>query len=243
MPTQPTRFLTAEWRHLLMLNFEIAPERIEPFVPRGVEIDFWNGRTFVSVVGFRFLRTSVLGVPIPFHRNFDEINLRFYVRRKAEDGWRRGVVFIKEIVPRRMISLVARVAYNENYVTRRMRSEFILPAAKSTGRVGYAWKKNGRWNRLAATIAGEPLATVPGSEEAFISEHYWGYAKQRDGGTVEYAVEHAPWRVWGGCELEYDCDVGVEYGDVFTDVLTGNLSSTFVADGSAVVVRRGRRIE
>jgi len=243
MPTHSRRFLTAEWRQLLMLNFEIAPERIEPFVPRGVELDFWNGKTFVSLVGFRFLNTSVLGMPIPFHRNFDEINLRLYVRRKAEQGWRRGVVFIKEIVPRWLVSLVARVAYNENYVTRRMWNEFIPPTAESPGRVGYAWKKNGRWNQLAATIAGEPRTTSPDSEDAFITEHYWGYAQQRDGGTVEYQVEHPGWRVWRTSDLDCDFDARAEYGDSFADVLARKPSSAFVADGSAVVVRRGRRIE
>jgi uncharacterized protein YqjF (DUF2071 family) len=226
-----------------MLNFEIAPETIEPFVPRGVELDYVNGTTFVSLVGFQFLRTNVLGVPVPFHRNFSEINLRLYVRRQAEGGWRQGVVFVKEIVPRRLVSLVARVAYNENYVTRKMRGTLIEPTPQSIGRVGYAWKKNGRWNRFAATIAGEPLAAKPGSEEAFISEHYWGYTQQRDGGTVEYEVEHAPWRVWPAHELEYDCDVKAEYGADFADLLAGKPSSAFVADGSAVVVRRGRRID
>ena len=243
MPTKTRRFLTADWRHLLMVNFEIAADRIEPFVPRGVELDYLNGKTFCQPGRLPFLRTSVLGIPVPFHRNFSEINLRLYVRRKAEGGWRQGVVFVKEIVPRRLVSLVARVVYNENYVTRKMRGTLIQPGPESIGKVGYAWKTNGRWNRLAATIAGEPSAAKPGSVEAFISEHYWGYTRQRDGGTVEYEVEHAPWRVWPTHDLEYDCDIKAEYGVDFADVLTGKPSSAFVADGSAVVVRRGRSIK
>src|SRR6185295_273969 len=109
-------FLTAEWRHLVMLNYEIDPAILRRFVPRGTELDAWNGKTFVSLVGFLFLNTRVMGLPIPFHENFEEINLRFYVRRKADEGWRRGVVFIKEIVPRAAIAWVARWLYNENYV-------------------------------------------------------------------------------------------------------------------------------
>ncbi|HTO08358.1 MAG TPA: DUF2071 domain-containing protein, partial [Myxococcota bacterium] len=114
-------FLTAEWRDLAMLNYEIDPAVLEPRVPAGTELDAWSGRTFVSVVGFRFLRTRVLGVPVPYHVDFDEVNLRFYVRRKSGADWRRGVVFVKEIVPRRAIALVARVAYAENYVAHPMR--------------------------------------------------------------------------------------------------------------------------
>ena len=242
MSERAGRFLTAEWRHLLMLNFEIGPEMLRPYVPRGTELDSWNGRTIVSVVGFRFLYTKLLGLPIPFHRNFDEVNLRFYVRRKAADGWRQGVVFIKEIVPRWMVSCVARTVYNENYVTRRMRRQLLLPTPGVSGRVRYEWKNEGRWNHIAATIGGEPSLAVEGSEEKFISEHYWGYTRQRDGGTVEYEVEHAPWRVWQAEDVEFDCDAKAQYGADFALALSRKPSSAFVAEGSPIVVRKGRRI-
>src|SRR5918996_5117390 len=119
-------FLTAEWRDLVMLNYEVDPQVLARRVPPGTELDIWQGRALVSVVGFRFLRTRVLGLPIPFHRDFEEVNLRFYVRRQAEDGWRRGVVFIKEIAPRWAIATVARVVYNENYAARPMRHRIEL---------------------------------------------------------------------------------------------------------------------
>jgi uncharacterized protein YqjF (DUF2071 family) len=90
---EPGPFLTAEWRDLAMLNYEIDAAVLRPFVPAGTELDAWGGRTFVSVVGFRFLGTRVRGVPVPGHRDFEELNLRFYVRRVADDGPRRGVVF------------------------------------------------------------------------------------------------------------------------------------------------------
>src|SRR5262245_60741200 len=121
------RFLTAEWRHLVMLNYEIDPAALRARVPAGTELDSWNGKTFVSLVGFRVLRTRVLGVPVLFHRSsigkgisrtswgsFEEVNLRFYVRRRAPEGWRRGVVFVKEIVPKAAVAAVARWVYNEN---------------------------------------------------------------------------------------------------------------------------------
>jgi len=242
MPTHTGRFLTAEWRYLLMLNFEVDPSLVAPYVPRGTEIDFWNGKTFVSLVGFRFLSTRVLGMPIPFHRDFDEINLRFYVSRREGDELRRGVVFIKEIVPRGMISCVARTVYNENYVTRRMRHELQIPASDTPGRVQYEWRHQGQWNRIGATFAGEPTFARPDSEETFITEHYRGYTRQRDGGTIEYEVQHPTWRVWQATDLIVDGAVSVEYGGEFATVLAQTPSSAFVADGSAIVVHRGRRI-
>lgn len=242
MSSTPTRFLTAEWRWLLMANYEIAPEILQPYLPAGVELDPFQGRNYVSMVGFRFLNTRVLGIPIPFHRNFDEINLRFYVRRRVEDGWRRGVVFIKEIVPRWMISGVACALYQENYVARRMRSRVAIPGPECHGLVEYEWQEQLRWNRLTATFSGEPVLCLPESEESYITEHYWGYTRQRNGGTAEFQVEHPPWRVWGARSFEFDCDIRGAYGEVFVPVLSASPHSAFVAEGSAIGVRWGKRI-
>ena len=239
------RFLTAEWRWLVMLNYEVDPGLLEPLVPAGTTLDSWRGRTLVSMVGFRFLRTRVLGVPIPFHQNFDEVNLRFYVRRRTPEGEeRRGVVFVSEIVPRAAIAWVARVFYNENYRALPMRHEVTLPIAPgaSGGFARYEWKYGRRYHHLSASVSGEPADRPEDSEERFITEHYWGYAAQPDGSTVEYQVEHPVWRVWSADEAEFDCDVGAVYGAGFVEPLAGAPSSAFVADGSPVVVRKGRKL-
>lgn len=230
-------FLTAEWRHLAMLNYEIEPAILAPFVPAGTELDSWSSKTFVSMVGFRFFDTRVLGVPIPFHRDFEEVNLRFYVRRKADDGWRRGVVFIKEIVPRAAIALFARKFYNEPYIA--------LPMAHrvDSGSVEFSWRFNGRSNSLKVVTRGEPQDLREGSEAEFITEHYWGHTAQRDGSTLEYRVEHPRWRVWEAHEARLDCDVEELYGEQFVAALSGNPSSTFLAEGSAVSVSKGARLD
>jgi hypothetical protein len=237
-------FLTAEWRRLAMLNYEIDPAVLRPFVPRGAELDTWNNRHFASVVGFLFLKTRVLGLPIPFHRDFEEINLRFYVRRRVEGGWRRGVVFIKEIVPRWAIATVARVVYNENYDARRMRHRIDLNdgTIAPNGSVEYSWRDCGSWHHLCAKTAGEAQPLVEGSEEEFITEHYWGYAAQRDGGCVEYRVEHPRWHVWRTSEADFECDVKRVYGRQFVECLSAKPASAFVADGSAVIMRNGVKI-
>jgi uncharacterized protein YqjF (DUF2071 family) len=238
----PGKFLTAEWRHLAMLNYEMEPALVRPHVPRGTELDVWNGKILVSVVGFLFLNTRVLGLPMPFHRNFEELNLRCYVRRRGPEGWRRGVVFIKEIVPRRAIAALARWLYNEQYVALPMRHTLSSSTSESSSRVEYAWRHRGRWNRLAAQTTGELHMITPGSEEEFITEHYWGYTAQRDGACLEYQVEHPPWRVRQVRESVLDCDAAELYGPEFGAVLSGQPSSAFVAEGSAVIVRRGVRI-
>jgi uncharacterized protein YqjF (DUF2071 family) len=239
-----SKFLTAEWRHLVMINYEVDPSILRPYVPRGVELDTWNDRNFLSVVGFLFLNTRVLRLPIPFHRDFEEINLRFYVRRRAPEGWRRGVVFIKEIVPRRAIATVARVAYNENYVARPMshRIDMNSGTIAPDGTVEYAWRDGRSRHRLVAKTTGEARPLVEGSEEEFITEHFWGYAAQRDGGSMEYQVEHPRWRVWRTTEAAFECDVNKVYGRRFVEFLRANPASAFVANGSEIAVRKGKRV-
>jgi uncharacterized protein YqjF (DUF2071 family) len=242
--TQTKIFLTAEWKHLAMLNYEIEPAALRALVPAGTELDTWNGQTFVSMVGFMFLRTRVLGLPIPFHQNFEEVNLRFYVRYKSSAGWRRGVVFIKEIVPRWAIATVARVVYNENYQALPMRHALDLEngTIKTAGTVEYGWRHRGQWHHLRVKTTGESQALITGSEEEFITEHYWGYAAQKDDGCVEYQVEHPPWRVWQVSEHTLHCDVESLYGKPYVEALSGKASSAFVAEGSPIIVRKGCRI-
>jgi uncharacterized protein len=237
-------FLTAEWRHLAMLNYEIDPRALRARVPPGTELDSWNGRTFVSMVGFRFLNTRLLGVPVPFHRDFEEVNLRFYVRRKNEEGWRRGVVFVKEIVPRWAIAAVARLCYGERYAALPMRHQLDLAGDPTTGdgAARYEWSWRGEWNQLSLRSTGQAALPERGSQAEFITEHYWGYAHQRSRATVEYRVEHPPWRVWQVSEATLRCDVRSLYGPEFVEGLSGKCSSAFLADGSAVTVYRGARL-
>jgi uncharacterized protein YqjF (DUF2071 family) len=242
----PRPFLTAAWRYLAMLNYEVDPALLRPLVPAGTELDAWEGLTLASVVGFRFLDTRVLGAPIPFHRDFDEVNLRFYVRRRADEGaWRRGVVFVKEIVPRLAIAAVARACYNEPYVALPMRHRLDMSGAAEgrTGSVAYEWRYAGHWHGLAVETDGAAFPIEPGSEEEFVTEHYWGYTAQRDGGCKEYQVEHPRWNVWRAAAARLDCDVASVYGPGFAAFLAGRPRSAFVADGSAVTVYAGVRIE
>ena len=234
-------FLTAEWRSLVMLNYALDPALLQPLVPAGTELDAWGGVTYASIVGFLFRRTRVLGIPIPFHRDFEELNLRFYVRRKGPEGWRRGVVFVKEVVPRMAIAAVARWIYGENYVALPMRHRVEL-AAETGGSVEYGWRAGGRWASVRAEVRGPARPLAEGSEEEFITEHYWGYARQRGDGCVEYQVEHPRWNVWRAESAVLDCDAAALYGPAFAEPLSAPPRSALVADGSPVIVRRGRRI-
>ncbi len=169
------------------------------------------------------------------------MNLRFYVRRRAPEGWRRGVVFIREFVPRKLIAIVARHFYNEPYLALPMRHALELENGRlrGGGSVEYAWRHRGRWNSMRAVTVGVASAPIEGSAEEFITEHYWGYTAQRNGGCVEYKVEHARWNLWQAREAVLDCDVASLYGVEFVKPLGAPPESAFVADGSPVIVSSG----
>ena len=177
-------FLTAEWRHLAMLNYRVPMQLLEPFVPRGTELDLWQDVAYVSVVGFMFYDTRVLGIPVPCHRSFEEVNLRMYVRHGANGELRRAVVFIRELVPRRAIATVARVAYNEPYRVVPMRSTVPDTSGEAPGQLAYEWRTGETWEHLGAIASGGAAVPAPDSEASFVTGHFWGYTRQRDGGTV-----------------------------------------------------------
>ena len=235
-------FLTAEWRHLAMLNYEVDPALLLPFVPAGTELDCWGGRVFVSLVGFRFLKTRLRGfVPIPLHSDFDEVNLRFYVRRKVAGEVRRGVVFVREIVPRWAIAYVARTFYSENYIALPMEHE-IRPVGDHGLRVEYRWRSAKAWSGISVETDGAAEAPGENSIERFIAEHYWGYAAQTDGGCMEYRVTHPSWKVWQVRQSAFVGDAEKTYYKEFAAVLTGKPHSAFLAEGSAVNVIQGQRL-
>ncbi|HXX43244.1 MAG TPA: DUF2071 domain-containing protein [Candidatus Acidoferrales bacterium] len=234
-------FLSAEWRNLVMLNYEVAPSLLQRYVPAGTELDSFERRTFISLVGFRFLRTKLFGaVSIPFHANFDEVNLRFYVRREIGGDVRRGVVFIREIVPRAAIALVARLVYGEKYSAFPMRHS--IKAAGSNGVVRYEWRLDGQWCGIEAQLSGYPAPAREGSLEQFITEHYWGYSATRGRGALEYHVSHVPWRVWASGNAGFHGDADALYGPELGAIIRRPPDSAFVADGSPVLVFSGKRI-
>jgi len=226
-----TPFLTAAWRDLLLLNWRVDPALLQPRVPAGTELDPWDGAHWVSLVGFRFLGLAVKGVPALGHRDFPEINLRFYVRREVDGEVRRGVVFLRELTPRRMVEWVARAVYNEPYQTLPMRS------AVSETQTQYELQQAGEWQGMAARATGGWRG--PNPMEEFLIEHYWGYNRQTNGGTMEYEVTHSRWQTRPAGLAQFDLDLESLYGPEWGAALAGNPDAVVLADGSDVAVFSG----
>lgn len=234
-------FLTAEWRDLAIMNYEIAPSVLAPLAPAGTELDAWRGVACVSLVGFRFLRTRLVGLPVPGHAAFPEVNLRFYVRRRVAGEWRRGVVFIREVVARRAVALVARWRYNEPYEVHPMRYAVERDSGGVARWARYEWRSGGAWAGISLAVRSALATPGDDAEETFITEHHWGYTRQRDGSTVEYHVEHPRWRV-AQAEGTLEGPVREAYGGAFAEALSAPARSAFYAEGSAVSVSWPERL-
>jgi uncharacterized protein len=233
-------FLKAEWRKLAFANYEVPPQVLAPYLPFGTELDFWEDRCYVSLVGFMFMDTRLLGIPVPYHINFEEVNLRFYVRRLEKGGWKRGVVFIKEIVPRRALALVANILYGEKYEARKMVHYWELNDADLS--VSYQWQLGREWQSFRVTAVKELTDIVAGSEEEFITEHYWGYARASNTRTTEYEVRHPKWQKYDVLDFRIRVDFEKLYGKEFRFLNSQPPRSVMLAEGSGVTVESGRRL-
>jgi uncharacterized protein len=229
-------FLRAKWERLAFFNYAVDPMILAPYVPYGTELDLWEERCLVSVVGFMFLDVAVLGLKIPFHTNFEEVNLRFYVKRWENNEWKRGVVFIKEIVPKAAITFVANTLYKENYQTNLMRHSWT--DLENEMNVKYEWKlRNGLWNFIEIHADQIKSPILVGSDIEFITEHYWGYAQVSARQTNEYNVEHPRWTHHKVQSFKVNIDFESNYGKTFAHLHHLEPSSVMLASGSEILVK------
>lgn len=219
-----------------MINYEINPQILAPHLPAYTELDTFNNKTFVSVVGFMFNDCKVFGLRWPFHTSFEEVNLRFYVKHFDGVVWKRGVVFVSEIVPRPAIAFMANKLYHEHYSSKAMQHE--ITVLQDEIAISYKWKHRKKWNNISLTANASFHDIKPESEEEFIFEHYWGYNKYNATTTVEYGVEHIRWQVSEVKNWNLDCDTASLYGEEFVPFLSAKPSSVFLAKGSEVVIRK-----
>jgi uncharacterized protein len=234
-------FLKAEWRKLSIANYIIDSDKLTKYIPYGTELDLWNEKCFVSLVGFMFKNTKLLGIRIPFHVDFEEVNLRFYVKRFENGKWKRGVVFIKEIVPKRALSIVANTVYSEKYET--MPMSHIWSENENNRLVEYKWRKQGFENTFQIQASLERYEIPPNSETEFITEHYWGYAKVNEGKSNEYEVTHPRWEVYKVENYEINVDFAVVYSKDFDFLNSMKPHSVMLAEGSQITVESKKVIK
>jgi len=228
-------FLTARWSNLAILTYEVPPALLTPHLPSGLELDGRGGSAFASLVAFDFEDTRVRGVAWPGFRRFPEINLRFYVRQ----GNRRGVVFVREFVPRPLVSWLARALYNEPYLVAPIESGVAEDGAAMVTTRRLRW----RGRSHAIDVTGNKPAVRPGedTEAHFFKEHQWGFGRDRRSRTLVYEVRHPLWDVYPVRSWSLDFDWAQVYGPEWGFLSAHEPASVVLAAGSAVsVYPRGR---
>lgn len=227
-------FLKAKWEQLIMANYAVDPAVLTPYLPAGVNIDLFEGKAYVSLVGFLFKDTKLFNIPIPWFGTFEEINLRFYVSRVENGKLKRGVVFINETIPYPIVAWVANKLYKEHYTV--VETKHIMEKSNNEQTIKYEWLLNKKWNRIAVKANTEAKQMEKGSLQQFIFEHYYGYTKASDTHTEEYRLQHPSWLVNNVIDYDIDCDFSQMYGDAFANLTHAAPDTVFLAEGSAVAI-------
>ena len=223
-------FLTAEWNYLINITYAVEPSVLLPYLPKGLNLDTIDGKAFVSFVAFEFNDVKVKGIKIPFHRSFPEINLRFYVNKNGK----RGVVFIKEFVPKYFVALVANKMYNEPYSARKMNHS--QEKSESELLVKHSFCVNSEWFNIGVTVENKPYIPSNNSLEHFFKEHEIGFGKDKKGNTLEYKVEHPVWEIYPIKNINSTVCFGKIYGSAWAFLDSEKPFNTLLAKGSAIKV-------
>lgn len=226
-------FLKANWENLIMANYEVDPAILAPYLPKGLELDFFENKTYVSLVGFMFKKTSLFGVPIPFFGSFEEINLRFYVQKIEGKKIKKGVVFINETVPFKIVAILANKLYKEHYTSIPTKNTIDIAEHKQ---INYQWKLHEKWNAITVKSDIQPYPLAPSSMEEFIFERYFGFTKLSPLSSQEYRIHHPKWNTHKILSYSIDCDFRSMYGNVFSGLNHQAPSSIIIAEGSQVRV-------
>lgn len=225
-------FLKARWENIVMINYEVDARILYPYLPYGVELDSFENKVFISLVGFKFLKSSIFGIPMPLFGSFDEVNLRFYVKRIERNELKRGVVFISEIVPNKIVALLANILYKEHYSTAKMQSS--IDIENDIKNIKYSWQLNKDAYSISASFENRGEIIENNSLEEFIYEHYYGYIKVSDKETWEYKVNHPRWQTNEVKRCLINCDFEKMYGKDFSFLNLQKPFSIYNAVGSAV---------
>jgi len=234
-----TNFLEANWENLIMANYPVPEEVLEAYLPSGCELDLFKGSAYVSLVGFMFRNTRLFKIPIPLLGTFEEINLRFYVKRTEGGKVKRGVVFVNETIPYKAVAWVANKLYKEHYTAIPTRNTLV--ETKTNKQINYQWQINKLWNNIYVEASANKELMMEGSFEEFIFEHYYGYTKIDTRKTVEYEVAHPRWDLNRVSEYNINCSFDKMYGEAFKFLNQAEPDSVFLAEGSPVAVRWKRR--
>lgn len=223
-------FLTAEWKNLVLFNFAVPDEVLKPYLPKDCTLDYWNGSAYISFVAFQFLNTRVLNIKWPGFTHFPEINLRFYIKHHG----RRGVCFIREYVPSKLVAQIARSLYHEPYLATPIKAHIEQQSSEIKAR--YEITKYDSIYSAQVIASPEPIQCSIDSEAHFFKEHELGVGKDPQGQTYKYEVHHPVWKTFKIKSYNLNLHWHSLYGEGFSFLQDRQANSVFFAEGSEIKV-------
>jgi hypothetical protein len=236
-------FITAHWSDIAVINYEADPQLLRRFLPAGLELARYSDHHLLSLVSFRYRDTRMGGVRVPFYGQFIELYLGFFAQHERRNEIHRGWVFIKKIVPGRVIAATGRILYNEEYIRRPMRELIEHGTQQRPYRVRYEWKDGGSWHGLEVRASAlNPQSPAEGSVEHYVTQNYGAFAKTKRGGTIEFPADHPTWDVWPSEYASLDGDAERIFDADIAGVLKAPHHSAFIASGSHVSLGKATSI-
>jgi uncharacterized protein YqjF (DUF2071 family) len=237
------KFVTGRFRHIILLNYAVDPTLLASRLPPQTELDFHDGRTYLSLVGLQSSALKVYGLPLPLYQEHAQVNLRFYVRHRIEGTrWRHGVVFINQIIPHRFIAWSVRWLFHETVISRQIDAE-IAKNSRGLNQVEYRWQPGQQHCYIRTAFHGGDGDMVPAADRDFFAERYWGYRALGDGGCFAYNFVHPEWKTYRGRVADTSAEVDDFYGPPFSGILNRPPDSAFVCSGSKISLAWGHRLQ
>jgi uncharacterized protein YqjF (DUF2071 family) len=179
------------WRDLLFVHQPLAPEILRARLPRGLDIDTFDGTGWLTLIPFAIVASRPVGVPRALSMDFLEVNLRTYVR--GPDG-EAGIYFFSLEASSWLAVAGARLAYGLPYFA----ATIDCRRDPDSATIRYASRRRGSGAALDATWrVGPPIGTAPpGSLDHFLIERYVLFAAQA-GRIYRARVRHHPYPLCG----------------------------------------------
>lgn len=175
------------WESLLFAHWRVPLEDLRPHIPRELEVELHDGSAWLGITPFRVTGLRSRGtVPLPGVSSFRELNVRTYVRTRAE---KPGIWFFSLDATSRLAVRAARSQYKLPYFDARI----ALDRGEGWTDVECArLSERGKVFSGRYRPAGEAFMPAPGSLEEFLTERYCLYASE---GELLFRadIHHTPW--------------------------------------------------
>ncbi len=234
-PDSDKPLIKAKFSEMVAVNFQIDQRILQPLVPKGLELDFFNGETYVSLIAMMLRNVKAWGLPFSIIPSSPELSLRFYVRRPGDGESAKGTCLIKDYISGSTAAWYLESQFKSDFSKLKMKYKNSGFGEHETPEVEYQWKVDDHWNKLRVRARSRIHKTERASKVGFILDHftYFGTYKGR---TLAYRVERPTWNIWDAAQANFTCDVKRLFGDAFVKPLSKRPASVFVTAGSPVTI-------